>query len=123
MPFQEIAHIRSKAQSHWLKVLTPVVLVTVCFCAVFGHVLIEARRAAWDRAGDTAASMVVAIESDVIRNVEALNLSLQGVINNLAHPEIGSISPELRQRVLFDHSTTSRQFGAILVIDETGQLR
>ena len=85
--------------------------------------LIEARRAAWERAGDTAASMVVAIESDIIRSVEALNLSLQGVINNLAHPEIGSISPELRQRVLFDHSTTSRQFGAILVIDETGHLR
>jgi diguanylate cyclase (GGDEF)-like protein len=123
MPFQDIAHIRSKAHSHWLKVLTPVILVTVCFCAVCGHVLVEARRAAWERAGDTAASMVVAIESDVIRNVEALNLSLQGVINNLAHPEIGSISPDLRQRVLFDHATTARQFGAILVIDETGRLR
>ena len=123
MPYQDIARIRSKAQSPWLKVLTPVVLVTVCFCAVCGHVLIESRRAAWERAGDTAASMVVAIESDIIRSVETLNLSLQGVINSLAHPEIGNISPELRQRVLFDHSTTSRQFGAILVIDETGQLR
>jgi diguanylate cyclase (GGDEF)-like protein len=123
MPYHDIAHIRSKAQSHWLKVLTPVILVTVCFCAVCGHVLIESRRAAWERAGDTAASMVVAIESDVIRNVEALNLSLQGVINNMGHPEIGSISPDLRQRVLFDHATSARQFGAILVIDEAGRLR
>ena len=81
MPYQDIARIRSKAQSPWLKVLTPVVLVTVCFCAVCGHVLIESRRAAWERAGDTAASMVVAIESDIIRSVETLNLSLQGVIN------------------------------------------
>jgi diguanylate cyclase (GGDEF)-like protein len=123
MPHHDIARFRSQAHSHWLKVLAPVVLVTLCFCAVCTHVLVEARHAAWERAGDTAASMVVAIESDVIRNVEALNLSLQNVINNLAHPEIGSVSADLRQRVLFDHSTTSRQFGAILVIDEHGRLR
>src|SRR5882724_11455563 len=123
MRHHDIARFRSKAHSHWLKVLAPVVLVTLCFCAVCTHVLVEARHAAWERAGDTAASMVVAIESDVIRNVEALNLSLQNFINNLAPPEIGSVSADLRQRVLFDHSTTSPQFGAILVIDETGRLR
>src|ERR1044071_9309712 len=123
MRHHDIARFRSKAHSHWLKVLAPVVLVTLCFCAICTHVLVEARHAAWQRAGDTAASMTVAIESDVVRSVEALNLSLQAVINNLAHPEIGNISPDLRQRVLFDHSTTSRQFGAILVIDETGRLR
>jgi diguanylate cyclase (GGDEF)-like protein len=119
----DIARIRSKAQSNWLKVLTPVVLVTVCFCAVCAHVLIEARRATLERAGDTATSMVAAIESDIVRNVEALNLSLQGVINNLQHPEIDRLSPELRQLVLFDHSATARQFGSILVTDEAGRLR
>ena len=123
MRHHDIARFRSKAHSHWLKVPAPVVLVTLCFCAICTHVLVEARHAAWARAGDTAASMTVAIESDVVRSVEALNLSLQGVINNLAHPEIGGISPDLRQRVLFDHSTTSPQFGAMLVIDETGRLR
>jgi diguanylate cyclase (GGDEF)-like protein len=123
MPHHDIARFQSKPHSNWLKVLAPVVLVTLCFCAICTHVLVEARHAAWERAGDTAASMVVAIESDVVRSVESLNLSLQGVINNLAHPEIRSLSPDLRQRVLFDHSTTARQFGAILVIDETGRLR
>ena len=123
MPHHDIARFQAKAHSNWLKVLAPVVLVTLCFCAICTHVLVEARHAAWERAGDTAASMAVAIESDVVRSVEALHLSLQGVINSLAHPEIGGLSPDLRQRVLFDHSTTSRQFGAILVIDETGRLR
>jgi diguanylate cyclase (GGDEF)-like protein len=119
----DITRIRSKAQSHWHKVLTPVVLVTVCFCAVCAHILIDARRTALERAGDTATSMVAAIESDIVRNVETLNLSLQGVINNLKHPEIDRISPDLRQLVLFDHSATARHFGSILVLDETGRLR
>ena len=124
MLYHDIAHIRSKAQSPWLKVLTPVVLVTLCFCAVCAHILIEARRTALERAGDTATSMVAAIESDIVRNVETLNLSLQGVINNLKHPEIGGLSPDLRQLVLFDHAAaTARHFGSILVLDETGRLR
>src|SRR5262245_24016130 len=123
MPFQDIAQIRSKAHAHWLKVLTPVVLVTVCFCAVCAHILIEARHTALERAGDTATSLVAAIESDIVRNVEALNLSLQGVANSLKRPEIDRLSPDLRQLVLFDHSATARHFGSILVLDETGHLR
>jgi diguanylate cyclase (GGDEF)-like protein len=123
MPDHDIAQFRAKSRSHRLKVLVPVVLVTLSFCALCSHVLIEARRAALERAGDAAASMVVAIESDVIRNVEALNLSLQGVIASLGQPELASLSPELRQRVLFDHSSGSRPFGAILVTDANGRLR
>jgi len=123
MPDHDIAQFRLKSRSHRFKVLVPVVLVTLSFCALCSHILIEARRASLERAGDAAASMVVAIESDVIRNVEALNLSLQGVIANLTVPELASVSPELRQRVLFDHSSGSRPFGAILVIDENGRLR
>ena len=62
MPDHDIARFQAKARSHWLKVLAPVVLVTLCFCAVCTHVLVEARHAALERAGDTAASMAVAIE-------------------------------------------------------------
>lgn len=113
MPDHDIAQFRAKSRSHRLKVLVPVVLVTLSFCALCSHVLIEARRAALERAGDAAASIAVAVESDVIRNVEALNLSLQGVIANLALPQLESLTPELRQRVLFDHSSGSHPFGAI----------
>ena len=121
--YQDITRIRSKAHAHWLKVLTSVVLVTACFCAVCAHILIEARHTALERASDTATSMVAAIESDIVRNVETLNLSLQGVIDNLKHPELDRLSPDLRQLVLFDHSATARHFGSILVLDETGHLR
>jgi diguanylate cyclase (GGDEF)-like protein len=123
MSDHDIAQFRSRAHSNRLKVLAPVVLVTLAFCALCSHVLIEARRSALERAGDAAASMAVAIESDVVRNVEALNLSLQGVIASLSQPEFANLGPELRQRMLFDHSTAARSFGAILVIDENGRLR
>ncbi|AMN38792.1 GGDEF domain-containing protein [Rhodoplanes sp. Z2-YC6860] len=123
MSDHDIARFRSKAPSNRLKVLAPVVLVTLAFCALCSHVLIEARRSALERAGDAAANMAVAIEADIVRNVEALNLSLQGVIAGLGQRELASLSPELRQRMLFDHSTAARSFGAILVIDENGRLR
>jgi hypothetical protein len=79
-----------------------VFLVALCFCAIFGKVLLDSRDAAWERAAEVASGVVSTVTSDIARNIESYDLSLQAVIEGLAYPEIVSISPELRQRVLFD---------------------
>src|SRR5262249_12674078 len=38
------------------------------------------------------------------------------------YPGIGDIDPQLRQLVLFDRSATARHLGALLVLDEKGDL-
>jgi hypothetical protein len=104
-------------------VLLPIVVVMLCFCAICAHVLIDARRAAWERAGDVAENLQAAIEGDIVRNIETLDLSLRAVVDGLKHPNIEKIDPELRQLVLFDRSASARHLGAILVLDENGILR
>lgn len=123
MPHSDTRRITSGSPAQPFKVLAPIVAVTLCFCAICAYVLIEARRAAWDYAGDTAASLATAVESDLVRNIDTLNLSLNSVIDNLKQPEIGKISRELLQVVLFDRAGAARHLGAIMVIDATGVLR
>ncbi|MFL6799469.1 MAG: cache domain-containing protein [Xanthobacteraceae bacterium] len=103
--------------------LLPTFLILAGFCAICAHVLIQARVATRERAADTAMSLIAAIKSDVSRNIETLDLSLQGVVDNLRYPGIHQIDPQLRQLVLFDRSATARHLGTILVIDENGNVR
>jgi len=81
------------------------------------------RHSTGQRAAEVAASLAAAIENDVVRNVETLDLSLQGAIDNLKHPEIDRIAPDLRQLVLFDRAATAQHLGTILVTDEIGNVR
>jgi diguanylate cyclase (GGDEF)-like protein len=100
-----------------------VFLVALCFCAIFGKILLDTRDAAWERAAEVASGVVSTVTSDIARNIESYDLSLQAVIEGLAYPEIVSISPELRQRVLFDRSATAKHLHGILYIDEGGIVR
>ena len=95
-------------------------MVALCFCAICGKVLLDARRATWDRAGQAATSLIAGLESDISRSIDSYDLSLRAVVDNLAYPEIVKISPELRQLVLFDRSAMTKHLEAIEFIDENG---
>ena len=104
-------------------VIGVVFVVVFGFSAICAYVLFEMRRATWERAVEVAASLATAIENDVSRNFETLDLSLRGVVDNLKHPDIDRIAPDLRQLVLFDRSATAKHLGTILVLDEAGNVR
>ena len=59
----------------------------------------------------------------LVRNIESYDLSLRAVIDNLAYPEITTVSPELRQLVLFDRSATAKHLDAIVLLDQNGIVR
>ena len=105
------------------RLIAALLIVIVCFCAICAKFLIDARNSARQGALETTASLVAAVELDTLLNVESFDLSLRAVVDNLGHPEIDRISPDLRQLVLFDRSATARHLDAILVIDETGHVR
>ena len=113
-----------RATSRPAKRLAAVIfVVALCFCAICGKVLLDARHAAWERADEMAVGLVSTITSEIARNIESYDLSLQAVIENLAYPEIVSISPKLRQRVLFDRSAAAKHLHAIAFVDENGIVR
>ena len=85
--------------------------------------LLEARHTAYDRAGDVATSLAAAIEADISRNIETIDLSLQAVVDNLNLPAIEKMDPELRRKLLFDRSASARHVGKIIVLDAAGDVR
>jgi diguanylate cyclase (GGDEF)-like protein len=105
------------------RLIAALVVVAVCFSAICAEFLIEARNSAWQGARDTTASLVAAVELDILLNIDSFDLALHAVADNIERSEADRISPELRQLVLFDRAATVRHLDAMLVLDETGHVR
>jgi diguanylate cyclase (GGDEF)-like protein len=96
--------------------------VALGFSIICGAILCQERRSAWEHAGQTASNLVEAMNSDIGRNIEQFNLSLQGVIEGLKLLEVNDVSPRIRQAILFDRSAEARYLGSIRVLDQAGDV-
>lgn len=105
------------------RLIVPIIGVVLCFSALCAYLLFESRRETGARATDVATGLVAAMESDIARNIETIDLSLQAVVDNLQIPGIEQMDADLRQRILFDRSATVRHVDGIRVLDEFGNLR
>ncbi|MEA3023238.1 MAG: hypothetical protein QOK01_2090, partial [Alphaproteobacteria bacterium] len=92
-------------------------LITIGFCAICLLLSLDVRRSAWEQARLSVGNLVSAIQTDIERNIELYDLSLQAVVDGLREPDIGAIRPEIRQLVLFDRAATAKYMGSILVLD------
>jgi len=97
-------------------------LITIGFCAICFLLSLDVRRSAWEQARLSAGNLVSAIQTDIERNIELYDLSLQAVVDGLREPDIGAVRPEIRQLVLFDRAATAKYMGAILVLDRNGDV-
>jgi len=70
----------------------------------------------------SANNVVQLIDADVQRNAELYDTSLQGLIAAWRRPDVMTISPELRQLVLFDRATAAPYKGDLVLLDETGRI-
>lgn len=96
------------------------IAVLLGFVAIAGYTIVDAWRVTWANAVQSSENLTAALAHDVDRNITLYDLSLQTVIAGLQLPEISSVSPAMRDAVLFDGSTTAPEFGAMFVIDEHG---
>ena len=72
---------------------------------------------------NAATNLIASIASEIDRNIELYDLSLQAVVDGIKLPDIDTIRPELRQVVLFDRAASARDLGSILVLDAAGDVR
>ncbi|KVD39079.1 diguanylate cyclase [Burkholderia sp. ABCPW 11] len=84
--------------------------------------LIEARRDAYDHAVENARNLMLLIERDIARNIELYDLSLQNVVDGVADPELTTLPPRQRHRLLFDRAATGAYLGSIFVMDAHGNI-
>lgn len=97
------------------------ILAPLGMLLVSGLMLLDLRRDAWSKAEQNAKNLLQVLERDIARNLEIIDLSLQGVIDNLREPGVAQATPEMRQLILFDRAVSARDMGAMLVLDENGQ--
>jgi diguanylate cyclase (GGDEF)-like protein len=96
--------------------------ITLSFSAICGGVLWTMGERDYEHNRAAAANLVASIASEIDRNIELYDLSLQAVVDGIKLPEINKISPELRQVVLFDRAATAKDLGSILVLDARGEV-
>ena len=103
-----------------LPTLTALVLVAICL--VFTVVMAGWHRDVGRVLGASGESVAAAVAGEVDRNIELLDFSLRGVAERWDLPEVQTLPPSLRDRVLFDNALRAPGFGAIMVLDRDGRL-
>lgn len=102
------------------RLITLGLAITLGFSAIFGSVLWEARNRDREHARQSAANVIAAISSDIDRNLELYDLSLQAVVDGMQLPELSRLTPKLRRLLLFDRAATAKDMGSIFVLDKSG---
>jgi diguanylate cyclase (GGDEF)-like protein/PAS domain S-box-containing protein len=98
------------------------VVLVLGFCAVAGVMLVELRRDALTQAETSAENLLAAVSQDIGHSIDLYDLSLRAVMDGLQLPDMPQLRPDLRQSLLFDHAATSEYLGAILVLNERGDV-
>jgi len=85
--------------------------------------LYAGRTDALDHARETSANLVSLISSDLERNVEIYDLSLQEIVYRAQEPTVWRLPDAMRRTVLFDRATLAAHLGGAYVIDKHGVLK
>jgi len=94
--------------------------ITLGFSSVCAAVLWESRNRDRDQARQAAVNLLTSIGSDIARNFELYDLSLEAVVEGLNLPELPNLTPKMRQMLLFDRAASAKDMGSIFVLDKTG---
>ena len=96
--------------------------LVLCFSAICASILWEMAQKDYQHAREAATNLIASIASEIDRNIELYDLSLQAVADGVKLPGVNAISPELRQVVLFDRAATAKDLGSILVLNSAGDV-
>jgi len=96
--------------------------VSVAIFLISALVLVEMREDALRRSQGAATNLALIVEREISRNLEVYDLSLQAVIDGRHEPGLNRLPPLVRQKVLFDRSASAKDLGALLVVDERGNI-
>ena len=96
------------------------IAILLGFVAIAGYTIVDAWRATWTNAVQSSENLTATLAHDIDRNITLYDLSMQTAVAGLKLPDIWKITPEMRSAVLFDGSTTAAEFGAMFVVNESG---
>src|SRR5690242_10433182 len=74
------------AAGGWSPTSFAILFICLCFSAICSWIILDARREAWKHANVVGSTVVNAVAADLARNIETLDLSVEGVLENLRLP-------------------------------------
>ncbi|KVR44342.1 sensor domain-containing diguanylate cyclase [Burkholderia ubonensis] len=98
------------------------VVIALFMASICVIVLYQSRLDAMARATETSRNLALIAERDIERNFELYALSLQAVVDGVNDPDVMRSPWKLRREVLFDRAATATYLGAMLVLDENGNV-
>jgi diguanylate cyclase (GGDEF)-like protein len=101
--------------------MTGTLLALAMACLTF-LTLSDGRTDALNHAHQTSENLVAIISSDLARNVEIYDLSLQSIVDGAQNPDTWQLNSQLRQAVLFDRATTAAYLGGAYLLDASGHV-
>lgn len=113
-------HIPERKRTYAKRLIGLGLLVTLGFSAICGFVLSDNRDRDREQARLSAANLTATISSEIDRNLELYDLSLQAVVDGLKLTELPKLAPNVRQLLLFDRAATAKDMGSIFVLDQNG---
>ena len=96
--------------------------VAVLMASLSIATLYQGRQGVLDHAHETSANLVAIISSDLARNVEIYNLSLNAMVEGAQNPAMTALSPALRRQILFDRATSAAYITGAYVLDAHGRV-
>lgn len=97
-------------------------LVSLGIGALFARAIWTIRSDEWNYAKRTNANLVQTLSQGLVWSMDSFDSSLVGVVNEVSRPEVWSLPPDLRARVVFDNSLRVNAYGDILVLDAQGDV-
>jgi hypothetical protein len=116
------AAITQKVGSHPFLAGIAGTAVAVAMASLTFVTLYDGRADALKHAHETSQNLVSLISSDVERNVEIYDLSLQSMVDSAQNPATWRLPADLRRSVLFDRATTAAYLGGAYVLDVNGRV-
>lgn len=90
--------------------------------AVAAFLLWENRRERWASAVQSAHNVLITLTSDINRNLNIVDLSLQGAQDAFLKADLTTLDPATRNMVLFDRALNARYLGVMLILSPSGDV-
>ena len=96
--------------------------IAAAIAVLGGTVIVDGRRDAWQQGQKASHNLLLALERDIRRNVDVIDLSIHGVADALDEPTLSQASSIVRHSAIFDRAASAEDLGSIAVANSLGDV-
>lgn len=97
-------------------------LVSLGIGALFARAIWTIRNDEWAYAKQTNDNLALTLDQSLAWALDSFDKSLEGVAREVSRPDVWTMSPELRSRLVFDNSLRANGAGDVLVLNAQGNV-